>query len=109
MCLISGITNWARLTDSGMARMEWGEVVRAACFDGVSSQMIARLAKLGDRDRIVDLELRSPVRGAVGLALFALVMVALSIKAHGHQRTSAGQLQDVPQRIESVTQGVLTN
>jgi Trk K+ transport system NAD-binding subunit len=61
LCLVSGVTSWARLTDLGMSRTEWRDVLRTACADGSPSRLIQQLSKLSDRDRIVDLELRSPV------------------------------------------------
>ena len=60
LCLVSGVTTWARLTDTGMRRMEWSDVLNTVCGDKLSNQVIEQLSIVREHDRMVDVELRSP-------------------------------------------------
>jgi Trk K+ transport system NAD-binding subunit len=59
--LVEGVTNWARLTEAGMARMTWSETVHAALGETEPSASLMRLASASDREQIVDFEMLSPV------------------------------------------------
>lgn len=59
--LVEGITNWARLNDAGMARITWGDTVRAILGETQASSGLSHLANISDREQIVDLEILSPL------------------------------------------------
>ena len=59
--LLEGVTNWARVNEEGMARMTWGETVRAIVGEAALGQSLSNLASVSDDEQIVDLEMRSPV------------------------------------------------
>jgi Trk K+ transport system NAD-binding subunit len=59
--LVEGVTNWARVNGGGMARMTWGETVRAIVGRTALSQSLSNLASVSDDEQIVDFEMRSPV------------------------------------------------
>lgn len=59
--LVEGVTNWARVNQEGMARMTWGETVRAIVGETALSQSLSSLASVSDDEQIVDLEMQSPV------------------------------------------------
>jgi Trk K+ transport system NAD-binding subunit len=59
--LVQGITNWARLTDAGLARMTWGDTVRMVLVGTQANSALTQLASMSDREQIVDLEMLSPV------------------------------------------------
>jgi len=58
--LVSGVTSWAKSTETGIARTNWPDVVRTIIGAISPSPLLARLMRLTDRDQIADLELRSP-------------------------------------------------
>jgi Trk K+ transport system NAD-binding subunit len=59
--VLEGVTNWARLNDTVMAKMTWGDAVRASLGGTAPNVTLSRLASVSDREQIVDLELQSPV------------------------------------------------
>jgi Trk K+ transport system NAD-binding subunit len=61
MKLVEGVTNWARLNDTGLNRMSWGDTVRAILGETAPSISLSRLASLSDREQIGALEVLSPV------------------------------------------------
>jgi Trk K+ transport system NAD-binding subunit len=59
--MVEGITNWARLNDTGLARMTWGDTVRMIIGETHVNSTLSHLASISDRDQIADLEILSPV------------------------------------------------
>jgi Trk K+ transport system NAD-binding subunit len=59
--LLEEVTNWARLSESGMTKLTWSETVRVVLGETTPSASLLHLAEVSDRDQIVDLEMLSPV------------------------------------------------
>lgn len=59
--LLEEVTNWARLSESGMTKLTWSETVRVVLGETTPSASLGQLASVTDREQIVDLEMLSPV------------------------------------------------
>jgi Trk K+ transport system NAD-binding subunit len=59
--LLEGVMSWAKVGDSGMARLSWKDLIHAIIPDELLTPALSRLAAADDRDRITDLEVRSPI------------------------------------------------
>jgi Trk K+ transport system NAD-binding subunit len=70
--LVDGVTSWARVTESGMVKLAWKDMVAAILGTESPSSVLARVAGATDREQIADVELISPVFMGLTIADLAL-------------------------------------
>jgi Trk K+ transport system NAD-binding subunit len=58
--VLEGVISWARLKDVGMVKMTWAETVGAILGETPPSPSLRQLAKVSDREEIVEVEMQSP-------------------------------------------------
>jgi Trk K+ transport system NAD-binding subunit len=59
--VLAGVTSWATVSDLGMSRLSWEDLIHALFPDVVLTPALSRLAKANDREQITELEIQSPV------------------------------------------------
>jgi Trk K+ transport system NAD-binding subunit len=59
--LLEGVTSWARVNDSGMARSSWQDLIQAINPDGAPTFALSRLARTDEHEQIAEIDLRSPL------------------------------------------------
>lgn len=100
MRLMDGVTTWAQVSDAGMSRMSWNDLVKSLVPDMFWSPALSRLAKADDREQIAEIEVRLPTfvgRTIDNLPLGDCEVVALTRKGapiSTHQDT-AMEMSDV--------------
>ena len=81
--LLEGVTSWVRVSDAGMTRLSWKDLIQAIIPEAVFTPALSRLARADEFDQISDIELRSPVfigRRIEDLPLSGCNVVALTRK-----------------------------
>jgi Trk K+ transport system NAD-binding subunit len=98
--VLAGVTSWATVSDSGMTRLSWENLIQAIFPDVVLTPVLSRLAKANDREQVTELEIRSPVfigRTIKDLSSGDCEAVAIrrnGVRAHSDETTSL-ELGDV--------------
>ncbi len=58
--LLEGVTSWARVDGSGMARSSWKDLIQAIIPDVAPTSALSRLARTDEHEQIAEIDLRSP-------------------------------------------------
>lgn len=58
--VLEGVTSWARMSESGMTRFSWENLIRAIAPDLVLTPALSRLAGADAREQVADLRVQSP-------------------------------------------------
>ena len=59
--LLGGVSSWLKISDPGMTRLSWKDLIQAISPEVVFTPALSRLARADEFDQIRDIELRSPV------------------------------------------------
>jgi Trk K+ transport system NAD-binding subunit len=98
--LLAGVTSWTTVSDSGMTRLSWENLIHAIIPDVVLTPALSRLARADDRDQITDIELRSPV--FIGRTINDLLFTGCDVVALTRKRIPINDYQNSSLELDDV-------